>query len=121
MVQSRFKTDLWCKAGWDGSLRGLCTLHPRIDRRVLGYSMISITLDAYSHVLADLQKEAVKAMEDPIDYLCLFAFADGVVSKEVPAALGGSSGERERRSAKGNRLFLASIIVALGYCWITTR
>lgn len=35
---------------------------------MLGHSTISITLDTYSHVLPNLQKEAVRAMEDLIDW-----------------------------------------------------
>jgi integrase len=31
---------------------------------MLGHSTISITLDTYSHILPNMQKEAVKAMED---------------------------------------------------------
>jgi integrase len=39
-------------------------VHPKIVQEMLGHSTISITLDTYSHVLPNLQKEAVKAMED---------------------------------------------------------
>ena len=39
-------------------------VHPKIVQEMLGHSTISITLDTYSHVLPNLQKEAVKSMED---------------------------------------------------------
>jgi integrase len=42
-------------------------VHPKIVQEMLGHSTISITLDTYSHVLPNLQKEAVKAMEDLIE------------------------------------------------------
>lgn len=42
-------------------------VHPKIVQEVLGHSSITITLDTYSHVLPDLQKEAARAMEDLID------------------------------------------------------
>jgi integrase len=34
---------------------------------MLGHSSITITLDLYSHVLPDMQKEAVSAMEDLLE------------------------------------------------------
>jgi integrase len=39
-------------------------VHPKIVQEMLGHSSISITLDTYSHVLRNLQGEAVRAMED---------------------------------------------------------
>jgi integrase len=39
-------------------------VHPKIVQEMLGHSTISITLDTYSHILPNMQKEAVKAMED---------------------------------------------------------
>ena len=39
-------------------------VHPKIVQELLGHSSISITLDTYSHVLPNMQGEAVKAMED---------------------------------------------------------
>ena len=39
-------------------------VHPKIVQELLGHSSISITLDTYSHVLPNLQGEAVRAMED---------------------------------------------------------
>jgi integrase len=42
-------------------------VHPKIVQEMLGHSTISITLDTYSHVLPNMQKEAVRAMEDLID------------------------------------------------------
>jgi integrase len=38
-------------------------VHPKIVQELLGHSSISITLDIYSHVLPNLQNEAVKAMD----------------------------------------------------------
>lgn len=38
--------------------------HPKIVQEMLGHSSISITLDIYSHVLPNLQGEAVRTMED---------------------------------------------------------
>lgn len=37
--------------------------HPKIVQELLGHATISITLDTYSHVLPDMQGEAVRAME----------------------------------------------------------
>ena len=42
-------------------------VHPKIVQELLGHSSISITLDTYSHVLPNMQGEAVKAMEDIIE------------------------------------------------------
>jgi integrase len=39
-------------------------VHPKIVQELLGHSSISITLDTYSHVLPNMQGEAVRAMED---------------------------------------------------------
>jgi integrase len=39
-------------------------VHPKIVQEMLGHSSISITLDTYSHVLPNMQSEAVRAMED---------------------------------------------------------
>jgi integrase len=39
-------------------------VHPKIVQEMLGHSTISITLDTYSHVLPNMQGEAVRAMED---------------------------------------------------------
>ncbi len=38
-------------------------VHPKIVQEMLGHSSISITLDTYSHVLPNMQGEAVKAMD----------------------------------------------------------
>jgi len=38
-------------------------VHPKVVQEMLGHSSISITLDTYSHVLPNMQGEAVKAME----------------------------------------------------------
>lgn len=37
-------------------------IHPKVDSEMLGHSSVSITLDIYSHVLPDMQREAVDAM-----------------------------------------------------------
>jgi integrase len=39
-------------------------VHPKIVQELLGHSSISITLDTYSHVLPNMQGEAVRAMEN---------------------------------------------------------
>lgn len=41
-------------------------IHPKIVQEILGHSTVSITLDTYSHVLPNMQKEAVRAMEGMI-------------------------------------------------------
>lgn len=41
-------------------------IHPKIVQEILGHSTISITLDTYSHVLPNMQKGAVRAMEELI-------------------------------------------------------
>jgi integrase len=38
-------------------------VHPKIVQEMLGYSTISITRDTYSHVLPNMRREAVRAME----------------------------------------------------------
>lgn len=38
-------------------------VHPKIVQELLGHSSISITLDTYSHVLPNMQSEAVRAMD----------------------------------------------------------
>src|SRR5215213_1377877 len=38
-------------------------VHPKIVQELLGHSSISITLDTYSHVLPNMQEQAVRAME----------------------------------------------------------
>ena len=40
---------------------------PPQDREMLGHSSITITLDLYSHVLPEMQREAVSAMEDLLE------------------------------------------------------
>jgi integrase len=42
-------------------------VHPKIVQEMLGHSSITITLDLYSHVLPDMQDQAVRAMEDILD------------------------------------------------------
>jgi integrase len=38
-------------------------IHPKVVSERLGHATINITLDTYSHVLADLQEEAAAAMD----------------------------------------------------------
>ena len=38
-------------------------VHPKIVQEMLGHATISQTLDTYSHLLPDMQGEAVSAME----------------------------------------------------------
>jgi len=38
-------------------------VHPKIVQELLGHATIAITLDTYSHVLPNMQGEAVMAME----------------------------------------------------------
>ena len=38
-------------------------VHPKIVQEMLGHSTITQTMDTYSHVLPDMQDEAVSAME----------------------------------------------------------
>jgi integrase len=40
-------------------LRGI---HPKVVSEMLGHSTISMTLDIYSHVLPDMQRDAVDAL-----------------------------------------------------------
>lgn len=39
-------------------------VHPKVVQELLGHSSIKITLDTYSHLMPNMQAEAVKAMED---------------------------------------------------------
>ena len=41
-------------------------VNPQVVSEMLGHATIAITLDTYSHVLANLQSEAAKAMEDAL-------------------------------------------------------
>jgi integrase len=38
-------------------------IHPKIVAEMLGHSTISITLDTYSHVLPDMQRDASAALD----------------------------------------------------------
>ena len=38
-------------------------VHPKIVQEMLGHSMISLTLDTYSHILPDIQQEAADKMD----------------------------------------------------------
>ena len=41
----------------------LAGVHPKVVSEMLGHASIAITLDLYSHVLPDMQREATLAME----------------------------------------------------------
>ena len=41
-------------------------VHPKIVQELLGHATISITLDTYSHVLPNMQGQAVTAMESAL-------------------------------------------------------
>ena len=38
-------------------------IHPKVVSELLGHSQIAITLDTYSHVLPDMQREATVALD----------------------------------------------------------
>jgi integrase len=38
-------------------------VHPKVVAEMLGHSQISMTLDAYSHVLPDMQRDATAALD----------------------------------------------------------
>jgi integrase len=38
-------------------------VHPKIVQEMLGHSTITLTLDTYSHIIPDIQKEAAKKMD----------------------------------------------------------
>lgn len=44
-------------------------VHPKIVSELLGHASITITLDLYSHVLPDMQRDATTAM-DRLHYKC---------------------------------------------------
>jgi hypothetical protein len=37
-------------------------VHPKVVSEMLGHASVSITLDLYSHVLPDMQRDAMEAM-----------------------------------------------------------
>jgi integrase len=39
-------------------------IHPKVVSEMLGHTTIGITLDLYSHVLPDMQREAAAAMDE---------------------------------------------------------
>lgn len=39
-------------------------INPKIVQERLGHSTITLTLDTYSHLVPDIQKEAVKALDN---------------------------------------------------------
>ncbi len=41
----------------------LADVHPKIVSERLGHASVSITLDTYSHVLPDMQREAAAAVD----------------------------------------------------------
>jgi len=38
-------------------------VHPKVVQEMLGYASISLTLDTYSQILADIQQEAAEKMD----------------------------------------------------------
>ena len=38
-------------------------VHPKVVQELLGHSQVSVTLDTYSHVLPDMQSEAMAEMD----------------------------------------------------------
>ncbi len=38
-------------------------IHPKVVSEMLGHTTIAITLDIYSHVLPDMQRDAANAMD----------------------------------------------------------
>jgi integrase len=42
--------------------------HPKIVQEMLGHSNITQTMDTYSHVLLDMQDEAVSVMESTLSF-----------------------------------------------------
>jgi integrase len=62
-------TNLWLWSDKDTCATLLLTkgVHPKIVQEMLGHSSITIALDLHSHVLPDMQKQAVRAMEDILD------------------------------------------------------
>ena len=42
-------------------------VHLKVVQEILGHSNIAITLDTYSHVLPNMQKEAIQAMDSLLD------------------------------------------------------
>ncbi len=39
-------------------------VHPRVVMEILGHSQISITMNTYSHVIPQMQQEAVRRLSD---------------------------------------------------------
>ena len=44
-------------------LSQLAGVHPKVVSEMLGHASVSITLDIYSHVIPDMQRTAMEAME----------------------------------------------------------
>ena len=73
--------DYWNHAGCPGAAQGLLQVrfhdlrhsaatlllaqgvHPRVVMDLLGHSSISVTLDTYSHVIPDMQRESASQMD----------------------------------------------------------
>ncbi|MDU7910921.1 MAG: tyrosine-type recombinase/integrase [Veillonella sp.] len=49
-------------------------INPKIVQERLGHSTITLTLDTYSHLVPDIQKEAVKALIiiNPFFHTCIY-------------------------------------------------
>jgi integrase len=43
-------------------------VNPKIVSEMLGHASIAITLDTYSHVLPNMQRSAVRALEEALNY-----------------------------------------------------
>ena len=39
-------------------------VHPKVVQEILGHSAINITMDTYSHVLPNIQKDAMGRLDD---------------------------------------------------------
>lgn len=48
-------------------------VHPKIVQEILGHSSIGITMDTYSHVSPDMQKEAAKKDRKYYKIILMFA------------------------------------------------
>src|SRR5215831_18131134 len=59
-TDTRTKRDQWKRFG--AACSTVLSTYPPSDRELLGHATISITLDVYSHILPDMQRDAAKAM-----------------------------------------------------------
>ena len=63
IVQLKMRSMDGKKYATDATLLLLAGVHPKVVSEMLGHASIAITLDLYSHVLPDMQREATLAME----------------------------------------------------------